>query len=402
LKKRLLFIADNLKVGGVEKSLVSLLRCIDYQRYDVDLLLFKKEGLFLKQVPKDVNIITSPNYVSYFQVSKDGISRMMFQSLIKNGPLFTWKFLKGLLNGLKNKNMGIARQKLWVQLHERFPSYTGNYDAAVGFSGGLTTYFMMDKINAEKKLAWVHLDYRMLRQDDQINKSYFERCDQVVTVSPRCGEVLKEVFPELKNKIKVMYNIVSPTLINELSNEEPTLYDLEFKGLTILTMGRLSSQKGLDIAIPAVSQLAKDGYKFKWYVLGDGPEEEQIRKKIKEFEVEEFFVLLGTTDNPYPYLKTADIYAQPSRFEGKAIAIDESKILHKPILVTDFSTVKDQIKNRENGIIVPMSSEGIYNGLKKLLDSSSLRVELSRNLEQESVGNEYEINKFYEFISLKN
>ena len=87
-----------------------------------------------------------------------------------------------------------------------------------------------------------------------------------------------------------------------------------------------------DIAIKAAAILVKKGYTIKWYVLGEGEERNTLEQSIKEHNLIANFILLGIKENPYPYINNATIYVQPSRFEGKSLAIDEAKILHKPIL----------------------------------------------------------------------
>ena len=134
------------------------------------------------------------------------------------------------------------------------------------------------------------------------------------------------------------------------------------------------------MAIEACKKLEEDGYKITWYVIGEGEERGNLEKMIEENDLKGKFILLGIKENPYPYIREANIYVQPSRFEGKSIAIDEAKILHKPIVITNFSTAKDQIKNKENGIIVEMDPNAISEGIKKLIDNEELRNKLTSNL----------------------
>ena len=189
-----------------------------------------------------------------------------------------------------------------------------------------------------------------------------------------------------------MYNIVSPKVINNMSKEK-----VEFDNATInlVSVGRLNYQKGYDLAIEVCRKLIKKGYDIKWNIIGDGEERTNLEKLIKEYNLEDRFVLLGIKENPYPYVRNADIYVQTSRFEGKSIAIDEAKILNKPILITNFSTAKDQISNGENGLIVDMDIDSIFKGLEILINDENLRNKLTNNLSKEKLGTENEINKLY-------
>ena len=140
------------------------------------------------------------------------------------------------------------------------------------------------------------------------------------------------------------------------------------------------------------------GYNIKWYVIGEGNEREKLEEIIKKKNLENHFKLLGLRENPYPYLKKADIYVQPSRYEGKSIAIDEAKILHKPIIVTNYETAKDQITNEINGLIVDMNEKGLSEGIERLIQNQDLKHSFINNLSNEQLGTENEINKLYEII----
>lgn len=163
----------------------------------------------------------------------------------------------------------------------------------------------------------------------------------------------------------------------------------------IITVARLSHEKGLDLAVKSCKLLLEKGYKIKWYVLGDGNEKDALERLIEDHHLSNHFTILGVRENPYPYIRKADIYVQPSRYEGKSIAIDEAKILHKPIVVTNFETAKDQMNHGINGIIAEMSEEGIATEIERLIKDIELRERIVNNLSTEKLGTEKEINKLY-------
>src|SRR5690606_690821 len=144
----------------------------------------------------------------------------------------------------------------------------------------------------------------------------------------QCEAILKENFPTLKSKFDIMYNIVSPEAIRELAKEN---VPIRTNAVTLVSVGRLNVQKGFDWAVEALKILVDRGFDLYWHVLGEGEERGRLESKIKELGLESRFILAGIKENPYPYVARADIYVQPSRFEGKSIAIDEAKILAKPI-----------------------------------------------------------------------
>ena len=153
------------------------------------------------------------------------------------------------------------------------------------------------------------------------------------------------------------------------------------------------------MAIEACRLLVDKGIEIAWYVIGEGEERQRLERMIADYGLQRHFILLGLKDNPYPYVKQADIYVQPSRFEGKSIAIDEAKILQKPIVVTSFSTAADQITHERNGLIVEMSAEAVADGIERFVKDDSLRSRCVAALRAEPLGTEHEIEKLYELLA---
>ncbi|MGG0185169.1 glycosyltransferase [Bacillus rhizoplanae] len=389
MKKNILFVINNLNCGGAEKALISLLETINYSMYNVDLFLFKHEGLFFSKIPQQVNLLEEPFEYRYFDMPMKTASI----ECIKKGRVDI--ALARLCAGYifkSEQNRARCEQRIWKYVSKSLGRIDKNYDVAIGYLEKNPVYFCIDKVKAKKKIGFIHNDYGELGMDSDIDMGYFAKLDSIVTVSGECANALKERFPMYKKKVKVMYNIVSPNMINKMSLEK---IDMKDKGTKIVSVGRLNYQKGFEMAIEACKELRSDGYKITWYVIGEGEEKAHLEKMIEENDLEGKFILLGIKENPYPYIREADIYVQPSRFEGKSIAIDEAKILHKPIVVTNFSTAKDQIKNKENGIIVEMDPHAISGGIKELIDNKELRNKLIDNLSKEELGTESEIEKLY-------
>ncbi|MGE6595912.1 glycosyltransferase [Bacillus proteolyticus] len=389
MKKDVLFVINNLNCGGAEKSLISLLNTMDYSRYNVDLFLFKHEGLFLNKIPKQVNVLEEPPEYQLFDMP----IKAAIMKCLRRGRLDI--ALSRVCAGYifkSEKNKARCEQRVWRYLSKSLQNISKKYDVAIGYLEKNPVYFCIDKVNANKKIGFIHTDYDKLGMDPNIDRGYFRSLDHIVTVSEECANVLKQRFSIYNDKIGVIHNIVSPSTINKMSQEK---VDLERKGVKLVSVGRLSHEKGFDLAIEACKNLVGDGYEIKWYIIGEGEGRGKLEKMIEENHLQDHFLLLGLKENPYPYIREADIYVQPSRFEGKSIAIDEAKILHKPIVVTNFSTAKDQIKNEENGLIIDMDAHSLSEGIKKLIHNEELRNKLIKNLSDEELGTESEIKKLY-------
>ncbi|UVI31533.1 glycosyltransferase [Paenibacillus spongiae] len=391
MKKRLLFIMPSLAAGGGEKSLVNLLSQLDYDKYQVELFLFNHDGIFMEYLPPEVRVLPLQQTYKWFTLP-------LFQSVLKllKERKFSLVFnrLMYAINVRRARSIPINEQYSWKHLSRALERLTTHYDIAIGFLENTSTYLCVDKVEASKKIGWVHIDYDQFGMDPAIDNLYFEQLDHIVTVSDECAEILRARFPEQRKKIHIVYNIVSPDMIYKMAEEEDKdLYSRVNGEQVILSIGRLHDQKGFEWAIEACRILGDRGYKVKWYVIGEGELREALTDLIRKYGVEQQFYLLGLKSNPYPFIKQADLYVQPSRYEGKSIAIDEAKIMKKPIVVTNFSTAKDQIQHEENGLIVEMNPCAIADGIEKLINDETLRSRFTGNLSRSKLGTEEEITK---------
>lgn len=391
-KKKVLFINYSLHSGGIEKSLVTVLSLFDYQSYDVDLQLFANDGMFLNRVPSSVNLLP-PLFPAEYKLN----IRQAFPALIRKGhPLTATCRLMVSFAGLKG-TMGDRLVRMWNVERHFIRSPKKEYDTVIAFMEGQPIYYAVTKVKSKNKIGFIHGDYKAMGLCRIFDYGFVRQLNALCTVSESCKTALDSTFPEFKDKFHVIYNIISSTFMRNMANE-PADFEDDFTGTRILTIARLSHQKGLDIALPAIAALKKQGLKFKWYIIGVGPEEENLKATIDEFGIGDCVKFMGERSNPYPYLKACDIYLQPSRFEGKSIAVDEAMVMCRPILLTDFSTAADQITSDENGLIVPMTSDGVTGGLRELLQSSELRAHFSDALAKCDYTNEDEINKLYALI----
>ena len=392
-KKKILFINYSLHSGGIEKSLVTVLSLLDYEKYDIDLQLFANEGLFLGRVPKQVHLL-EPLFPAEYRLN----IRQAFPALLRAGrPGLALCRLLVTLAGLRG-TMGERLGKMW-KIERRFARPApGEYDAAVAFMEGQPIYYCVEKVKSRVKIGFIHGDYEAMGLDREFDRGYVGRLDALCTVSESCLASLRRVFPEIADRCHVIYNIISERFLRTLAEEGEGFSD-GYDGLRVLSIARLSRQKGLDIALPAAASLKKKGLRFRWYVIGVGPEEEQLKETVRGLDLGDRVFFLGEQANPYPYLKQCDVYLQPSRFEGKAIAVDEAMVLRRPILLTNFSTAADQIASGKNGLIVPMSPEGVEQGLERLLRDEDLRASFTKALSEESYSNEGELQKLCALIN---
>lgn len=400
MKKKILFIGITMNCAGSEKSFLSFVNSLDFNEYDADLILAKKEGLFLEQIPKEVRVFEMEDFGEVFKLSSKNAVSLIWNTYIKKNPLYALDILPYFVPMVlsKKKRARIAT-KMWLHLMKKMKPVDTHYDIAVAYWGDRTMFYMIDKVNADKKITWLHFDYSFPKRDNDIYLPYFEKCDAIVNVSTAVDDALKRELPTLDHKCIVIENINNPSLIEKMSQTGDT-FDDDFEGMRILTVGRIADQKGYDLAIPALKRLLDEGYKVRWYVIGASDDDygDYIRSLVKENSVEKDFVFLGTTPNPYKYMKDCDVYAQPSRYEGKPIAVEEAKIMKKPIMSANYLSAKEQLEDGNLGYICDISTDGIYQGLKAMAESEELRQGYVARLSERDFSNEYEINKFYEIL----
>lgn len=395
MKKRLLFVISALETGGAEKSLVNLLNQLSYEKYDVDLLLFKRQGAFLKQVPKCVNILETPSdlYCLYNSpVKGNGILLAIRQVIIRvTGSIYKKIYYKNeLYPGMQ------ARWNLFYK--NSLKKLPKTYDVAISYMHGESMYYVAEKVCAKKKITWVHNDYKATKLNPKKDYPYFQQFDRVVTISDECVRIWKESFPDLKDRIVNIPNITSAILTQKMAD---AFYPDEYvsnRNKILISIGRLHLQKGFDFAIDAAKILKDRGLKFTWYVIGQGDLKDALTEQIKMCSVEDCFVLLGVRENPYPYIKNADILVQSSRYEGKSVVLDEAKILNKPCIVTNYPTVNDQISDKKEGVVVDLSAEAIANGIEKILSDHTLYEGIEKYLSEHEYGNVDEIKKYYKIF----
>lgn len=373
----LLIVINNLGCGGAQKSLVSFLNSLTKEQYDIDLLVLNKDDIFFDSVPEWVHFLPADNAIEdmHLPMKKMLSKRRPAKNILR---CISAKFqMKG-----SRKQKYDAVQKLWRVWKKYIPTLDRKYDLAMSYVDGFSNYFVIDKVNAHKKLLWIHNEYEKLSYSSAFDHKYFEAADGLVTISQRCVDSLNRVFPEFSKKTYLLYNLSSPRMIwNMAGTIKPPEY--REKENIIVSIGRLNEQKGFDLAVQAASVMKKQGVSFVWFVIGEGEQEKILKEMILNGKLEQQFCLIGVRKNPYPYLAFADIVVQPSRYEGKSIVLDEAKILQKPIIATDYATVYDSLENGVNGEIVPFDAEKLADAAQKLLSDKELQHKYSSRLSLE-------------------
>ena len=394
MKKKVLFIIGSLQSGGVSKSMVSLLNAWDTEKYDTSLLLCCKDGdVFSDYLPKNIQLIYNP----VIEHVMGGFSSLKWLLVHGHFLLCLGVLLRLILSHVSRSLASELIAKMMPVVSDV------HYDLIVDYGGQQLLYYMVNKLSATKKVSFFHSDYSKWSFYYNADKKYYPVVDHIFTISQICVDSLKKFFPNCAEKVSIMENISSPVMIRRQSlesigNFEVQIDQMKADGNTILcTIGHICRGKGFDFAIEASDILKRNGIKFKWVFIGKVLEEDLL-KFITDKGLDDNILLVGIQSNPYPYIGLSDIVVHPSRFEGKSIALDEAKILCKPIVVTNFSTVGDQFENGKNGTICGMSGKAVANAIIELINDSSLQDSYRMYLESHIIDNSSEVNKLYTYL----
>lgn len=389
-KKRLLFVMSSMDNGGAERALLNLIEELPAEEFDIDLLLLNPTGLFLNQIPAKVNLLHTPDVVQGCFTS------------IRGRRVSAWRLAADVVSSLISRDEETRRGFRWKHFYTHvIDEVPGHYDTAISFINGQVLYFVDEKVAADRKIVFYHGDYRSAHYSSKYEEPHLQRMDGIYAISPECLAIFQSVFPEMQEKTGYLPNIVSPKVIRSRAKE---FYPPEYKSdeTIILTVARVTHEKGVDIAIEAAAELKRRGLKFTWYELGKGvagdSELNRCRGLINEFGVADVFKLLGPRENPYPYIANADIVVQPSRFEGKSVVLDESKILGKPIVATAYPTVVDQVSNAE-GVVVDIDPAALANGIESLVIDGRRIAEIAEHLRGTDYGNTCYIEDYKSALS---
>jgi glycosyltransferase involved in cell wall biosynthesis len=401
-KIKLLFLGITMNCAGTEKAFLGLANNLDYDRFDVTLLLAKAGGPLYDQLPKQIKVIEMPEYGEMFTLTGATAKKAIWNCYVKRNPLvLAGIFPYAVKSALFKKKRAFTAMRLWVRLMRKMPPVPGEYDVAAAFWGDKTMFYMVDKVKARKKIAWLHFDYSNPPRDDKLYLPYFEKCDKIINVSKAVDDALKARLPQIADRCEVLENINDPKLIWDMALRGESFPDGWFTGKRILTIARICDQKGVDFIPPVLNRLTENGLPLRWYIVGDGDEADVNRLKMQALtcEVADKLFLLGTKTNPYGYMRDCDIFVLPSRYEGKPITVEEAKIMYKPILVSRYLSADEQLEGGRLGMITDIGEEGLYSGLKKLLGDPGLCDIYTERLSKLPRGNMDAVKRFEEICA---
>lgn len=328
---KILIVSMSAELGGIERSLICFLKFLQKMpRAEIDLMLWKCRGELLGEIPSGVSILPSPAPGS-------------LKSILSNLQL------KKLVSYFKLKIMtkkGIP----WMS----FPILKKKYDIAISYTqDGYSPYYIVDRVNSTRKYMWYHHGaYLHQGKKRLLDSHYYPRFTNIIAVSESIKDVLVQEQPKCFNNIRVINNLIDEDYIINSSIEPCKTFASERGICKILTVGRLSEEKGQLRALKIANDLKNRGFDFEWIFVGDGPQKEDCIKKTEELGLEPFCKFIGAKKNPYPYFKDSDLYVAPSYIEADPITIQEAMIIGTPIIASDITSIKKILLNTSNSYVV--------------------------------------------------
>lgn len=394
--KKLLIVSFDLEVGGVERSLISLLHELENAPYQIDLFLYRHSGEFMEFIPKHVNLLPEiKEYTSFRKTIKTLFKESLYQ-------LGTARLIAKFSAEIEGKKYALEEpgyrqmQNMWRRSLKYLPMIEGHYDTAVSYLW--PHYTVAEKVTADNKAAWIHTDFSTVEVNPLRDEMMWKQFDSIVAVSESCRKAFISVYPLLTDRTCVVENMSSASGI-QAEAEKMEAEEMEGTEFKIVTVARLSHAKGIDLAIEAVKLLeAEELNEFIWYIVGFGGEEDKLKQQIKAYGLESKIIFLGKKVNPYPYLKKADLYVQPSRYEGKAVTVTEAQIMGLPVLITNYATAASQVVHGETGWVTTLSPEGIAEGIKELKSNAALRKSLKKGCREYDFSPTKDISRFHELV----
>ena len=367
---------------------------LDPERWDIDLFLLRHQGELIADIPEYVNLLPEvPAYTVLARPMKDTLreGHVLLTAARLTGRIAAGRYAKK--HG--HTESGVALEyshKFTCPLMPRIQPGT-EYDLAISF---LTPhYFVAKKVQAKQKIAWIHTDYSRVQVNIQSETAMWSAYDHIASISDAVTESFLKLFPGLKNKVVLIENILPARYVKKQAETFLAEPEMPADGIRLLSIGRFCYQKNFENVPDICSRLIQSGLDVYWYIIGFGPDEQLIRKKIAEAGMEDRVILLGKKENPYPYIKACDLYVQPSRYEGKAVTVREAQMLGKPVVITRYATSASQLEEGADGVVVPMDNEGCAAGIADLLRDPEKMARLSACCRQRDYTNAEEIEKLY-------
>ena len=390
------FIATRFFTGGFTTSMVNMIRVLVRNDVHVDILLLNPESNEIKPTLPDSVHLLNPSGEHIGLVRK-----MITPSYAGNFLSYVKAYAVSLLTRTEQSRKELIRQFERFSLMGIQNKYQevdlSSYDCVVSWEELSCNMFLAEKVKARRKIGFIHPDYEAAGFSREVDLPIFRKLDRLNAISEANARVLKRVFPEIADRISYVPNVIDFERVRRMAEEkeEKLFAKSAFDMVTVCRLDNMS--KALDRAVRITDRLNRDGLQFNWYVVGEGYGRKEIEQLLRKLKVSNL-ILLGSSGNPYPYMKRADLFVLQSKYEGKPLTVDEAMICGTPVLVTDYASAGEQVQDGVTGFIVANDEEKIYLKLKELIAHPEKLLPVRQHLSEQG-GDQYEnIDSFLKMI----
>lgn len=368
--------------GGIEKAAVSLLRALPEAEFDVHLILNRKKGVFLKLVPDWVRISELCKSEKYNKRVELGDRKWLVYSLAHLDLASVFNAITHFVYS-KFATLDKAIMCRIKQLSKEVKYSDEQYDFVLAYSNNEQLYQAVNFYKTKKVVTWLHRDIDIEQEYTPDYAFLYEKCHKIFGVSQKVVDDFVRCLPQMAGRTSLHYNIIDQMLGIDLARA----YQVKRpqKKWWLVTVGRLTEIKGIDVIPEVALKLKNSGIDFVWSVVGKGYLYPVLKKKIKEYSLEDNVIFEGEKENPYPYYSGCDIYVQPSRTEGYCISLAEARMFYKPVVVTDFSGAREQLADGDYGKIVQFGVDTIADGIIEVIDNPELRTHYKESLSKQKI-----------------
>lgn len=387
--KKIIIVNNNLKTGGVQVSLLNLLKEIG-NLYDVTVLLFYAKKESIEKIPPSIKVVVVKSPFKYLGMSSSDTKNSPFKFVIRS----FWVCITKLFG-----------RSIAISLMSKFQSTIKGYDFAISYlhEGSKKTFyggcneFVLRNIKAQKKMTWVHCDFKLCGADNKQSKRIYSLFNTIVACSEGTKAAFVNCLPELEKKCVVVRNCNDYEKIRRLAGEGIQYNKAYFN---IVTVARLAREKGIERALMAIRHCIEKGYKVHYHIVGWGMQFEYLNKLVDEYHLTNVVTFYGSQDNPYPYMKSADLFLLPSYHEAAPMVFDEAACLGVPVLATKTTSTDEMIIKNGAGFVCENSQEGIISGLCEILRDTAVLNRIRENLQQKHFSNQSSIDSLIREVLL--
>lgn len=381
-QKKIAIILDEMSIGGIPKASITFMnQLLEY--YDVTIILSNNQGELTNCIPEKVHIKIKPYNGSLF-LFKRFLEHRQFLKLLKTGIYY---FIYAYITKRWVKSVALISSKKGIDDQEEF-------DCAIAYHGMNVAQLTrtLFEVNAKKKIAWIHGDHPFTKKHKKDVAKIYTMFDAIFCVSKTTKEKFIKDFPNVSHITNVLYNSFDVNAIASKA-QEPIDMISDANITKLVTVGRISQEKGQEMIPKILDKLLSKGYSICWYVVGDGNDRKRIEEMVEKKNLLDYIYFVGEQDNPYPYILHADIYVQPSYTEGYGLTILEAAILGKAIVATNVVGAKEHLCQNKEVVLVKSDPEALASGIEKLLINPEFKSKMEMALRQRDFSNKEEINK---------